>query len=230
MQEEADQMPDGLEETTRDLVGWAQEVLPDLTVAARALGDRDSAEGVDIRLIALAPRPAPRTVSPPLVVALDYLLIVRAADPIAEQTGVMALMLAAMDHENAEVVADRDALRLCADLGLSPAPGFVMRALVSRRRTVRTAPLVRFPLKVATGEFGVLQGSVLGPNDTPVAGALVRAEGLQRTAQTDAFGRFRLYGPVGGVAVRLNARARGVVIDGEAEPGLPVILRLPLEI
>jgi hypothetical protein len=123
---------------------------------------------------------------------------VRAADPIVEQTGIMELMLAAMEHEHAEVATDRDTLKLCVDLGLPPALGFVLRAMFSSPSSGGCrAPLVRFPLTVAAGELGVLQGSVLGPGDTPVAGAVVRAEGVDRTAQTDAFGRFRLYGPVG---------------------------------
>jgi hypothetical protein len=225
-------MPEGLEDTTGELVGWAQGVLPDLTVAARALGDRQTEEGVDIRLVGVAPRPAPRTPSSPLVLSLDYLLTVRAADPIAEQAGILELMLAAMEHEDAEVVTDANPLRLCIDLGLTPGPGFVMRAPLARRRqSVRQVPLVRFPLTIASGELGVLRGLVVGPNDTPVAGAVVSAEGVDRIVRTDALGRFRLQGPVGeGVTVRLNARARGVEIDGQAKAGKPVTLRLPLEI
>lgn len=223
-------MPEGLQETTHELVDWARHVLPGRTVSARSLGDRESPEGVDIRLVGLVPRPTPRAASPPLILAADYLLTVRAADAIAEQTGIMDLMLAAMDYEHAEVATDRDVPKLCIELGLPPALGLVLRATVSRRRPATRAPLVRFPLKVAAGELGVLQGSVLGPGDTPVAGAIVRAAGVDRAAQTDAFGRFRLYGPVGDAVVRLNVRARGVEIDDEVEPGHPVILRLPLEI
>lgn len=225
-------MPEGPEDTTHELVDWAQGVLPDRAVVARTLGDRETEEGVDIRLVGLAPRPSPRISTSPLVLSLDYLLTVRAADPAAEEAGVLALMLAAMEHEEAEVVADANPLRLCIDLGLTPGPGFVMRAPLSRgRRSVQPTPLVRFPLTIASGELGILQGLVVGPNDTPVAGAVVRAEGLDRVVRTDAFGRFRLQGPVGeGVTVRLNARARGVEIDGQAKAGKPVTLRLPLEI
>ncbi|WP_246263516.1 carboxypeptidase-like regulatory domain-containing protein [Caulobacter soli] len=216
------------------MIDWTQEVLPDRVVVARSLSDRDCGEGVDLRLIGLTPQATPRTISPPLTLTADYLLTVRATDPIAEQTGAMALMFAAMEHEETEVVAGRDALKLCADLGLPPGPGFVLRATVTiaRRRPADRAPLVRFPLTIAAGELGVLQGSVLGPGDTPVAGAVVRVEGVDRTAQTDAFGRFRLHGPVGGKnkPVRLNVRARGVEIDSEVETDSPVILRLPLEI
>jgi hypothetical protein len=146
----------------------------------------------------------------------------------------MELLFAAMEHDDAEVVLDRDVLKLCADLDLPPGPGFVLRAMVStaRRQVADRAGLVRFPLNIVSGELGVLQGSVLGPGDTPVAGAVVRVEGVDRTAQTDAFGRFRLHGPVAakGRPVRLNVRARGVEIDTEVETGSPVILRLPLEI
>jgi hypothetical protein len=227
-------MPEGLEETTRELIGWTEQVLPGRAVVARSLGDRDCGEGVDLRLISLAPRATPRAASPPLTLTVDYLVTVRAADPIVEQTGAMALLFAAMEHDAAEVVVDRDALKLCADLELPLGPGFVLRAEVSvaRRRAVAQAALVRFPLTIDAGELGVLQGSVLGPGDTPVAGAVVRVEGVDRTAQTDAFGRFRLHGPVGrkGAPVRLNVRARGVEIDSEVETETPVILRLPLEI
>lgn len=227
-------MPEGLEETTRGLIGWTQEVLPGRTVVARSLSDRDCGEGVDLRLIGLAPYAAPRAASPPLTLTADYLVTVRAADPIVEQTGAMELLFAAMEHDDTEVVLDRDALKVCAELDLPPGPGFVLRAMVSipRRRVADRAGLVRFPLNIVSGELGVLQGSVLGPGDTPVAGAVVRLEGLDRSAQTDAFGRFRLPGPVGGKGkpVRLNVRARGVEIDSEVETGSPVILRLPLEI
>jgi len=227
-------MPEGLEETTRELIGWTQGVLPGRSVVARPLADRDCGEGVDLRLIGLAPHAAPRAASPPLTVAVDYLLTVRAADPIAEQTGALELLFAAMEHEEAEVIVDRDALKLCTDLGLPPGPGFVLRAMVSiaRRRAAERAGLVRFPLNIVSGELGLLQGSVLGPGDTPVAGAVVRVEGLDRSAQTDAFGRFRLPGPVGakGRPVRLNVRARGIEIDSEVDTENPVILRLPLEI
>lgn len=227
-------MPEGLEETTRELIGWVQAVLPDRAVAARSLGDRDCGEGVDLRLVGLAPHATPRAASPPLTVAADYLLTIRAADPIAEQTGAMALLFAAMEHDEAEVVLDRDALKLCTELDLPPGPGFVLRAMVSTasRRAVARAGLVRFPLVIEGGELGVLHGSVLGPGDAPIAGAVVRAEGVHRSAQTDAFGRFRFHGPVGAKnkPVRLNVRARGVEIDHEVETDGPVILRLPLEI
>lgn len=227
-------MTEGLEETTRDLIGWTQAVLPGRAVVARSLSDRDCGEGVDLRLIGLAPQATPRAAAPPLILTADYLVTVRAADPIIEQTGVIALMFAAMEHDEAEVALDRDALKLCADLDLPPGPGFVLRATVSiaRRRAGARAALVRFPLRIDSGELGLLQGSVLGPGDTPVAGAVVRVEGVDRTAQTDAFGRFRLHGPVGGkgAPIRLNVRARGIEIDREVETGSPVILRLPLEI
>jgi hypothetical protein len=227
-------MAEGLEETTRELIGWTQEVLPGRTVVTRSLSDRDCGEGVDLRLIGLAPHAAPRAASPPLTLAADYLVTVRAADPIVEQTGAMQLMFAAMEHDETEVVPERDALKLCAELTLPPGPGFVLRAMVSiaRRRAVARAALVRFPLTIDAGELGVLQGSVLGPGDTPIAGAVVRVEGVDRTVQTDAFGRFRLHGPVGAKnkPVRLNVRARGVEIDTEIKSDSPVILRLPLEI
>lgn len=227
-------MAEGLEETTRDLIGWTQGVLPGRTVVARSLSDPDCGEGIDLRVVGLAPQATPRGMAPPLTLTADYLFTVRAADPISEQTGAMALLFAAMEHDEAEVALDRDALKLCAELNLPPGLGFVLRATVSaaRRHAVARAALVRFPLTIDAGELGVLQGSVLGPGDTPVAGAVVRVEGVDRTAQTDAFGRFRLHGPVGAKnkPIRLNVRARGVEIDSEVETGNPVILRLPLEI
>jgi hypothetical protein len=227
-------MPEGLEETTRELIGWTQQVLPGRAVVARSLSDRDCGEGVDLRLIGLAPRATPRAASPPLTLTADYLVTVRAADPIVEQTGAMELLFAAMEHDEAEVVLDRDALKLCADwtclLGPVSCCGPWSRSPGVGRSLARPRSLSAHDRR--SGELGVLQGSVLGPGDTPVAGAVVRVEGVDRTAQTDAFGRFRLHGPVGrkGAPVRLNVRARGVEIDSEVETGNPVILRLPLEI
>jgi hypothetical protein len=176
----------------------------------------------------------PRSAAPPLTLTADYLITVRAADPIVEQTGRDGIVVRGDGARRDRGGFGPRRAEICADLDLPPGLGFVLRATVSiaRRRAAARAPLVRFPLTIASGELGVLQGSVLGPGDTPVAGAVVRVEGVDRTVQTDAFGRFRLHGPVGAKnkPVRLNVRARGVEIDSEVETGSPVILRLPLEI
>jgi hypothetical protein len=200
-------------------------------IASKPLGARERGKGVDVRLLALAPRPALRAANPPNVLDLDYLVTVSLDDAAAEQYALAELTLAAADRSDFEIVSTRSAADTCAALGIPVAAGFILRTPLMRERAVKTAPLVRFPLKVESGDVGVVEGSVLGPNDVPIAGAVVTIPGLGRNARTDAYGRFRfaaaLRDPAG---IKLNVKARGVEIDASAKPGESVVVRLPLEV
>lgn len=216
---------------TRRLVDWTRTVLPAAAVTARSLHDASRDDGVEFRLLGLTPRPAPRGPAAPAMLALDYLVTLRLADPLAEQAGLAELLFAAMDEADFEVIEGRNAAELCAELGLPVAPGFILRTLLVRTRPARKVALVREPLVVHAAELGVIEGTVLGPGDVPIAGAVVTARDLARSTRTDGAGRFRLIGPPnGGRTTRLHARARGVETEAEAASGQSVILRLPVEI
>jgi len=218
------------DEITADVVRWIGAALPDVAVNVHSLGDRKRQPGVDLRILRVAPRPGSRTADAPLIAELDYLATVQLDDAAAEQRVVGELLFAAMDRRDVEVVAALDLVQLCASLGIAAAPGFILRTPLVRSRPAEAKPRVRAPLVVHTSELGIITGRVLGPQDTPVAGATVSAVGLDRFVRTDRHGQFKITAAPGDSDVRLIARARGAQIEGVATVGQPVTLRLPLEV
>ena len=219
------------DDITRDLVAWAGTVLPNTKITSMPLGAREREKGVDIRMIGLAPRPAPRTPNPTSVINLDYLITAQMDDPLVEQNALAELLLAAAGRSDFEIVAGRPAAETCVALGIPAAAGFVLRTSLTRTREPEAKPLVRFPLKVGTAELGAVEGTVVGPGATPIAGAVVAVPGLRLEARTDAHGRFRIAPvPRDQTQVKLTVKARGVAIDAAAIPGENVVLRLPFEV
>ena len=224
-------MSDGADQITREIVAWAHALLPQLAVATQPLNAGAPQSGVDIRLIGLAPRQSPRTANPPITVDLDYLVTVRTDDAYAEQNALGELLFAAADRSDFEIVTARAASAICAELGIPVAAGFVIRTAMSRMRAARKVPLVREPLVVESAEIGVVEGTVLGPGDIPIADAVVSLPGIGHEARTDARGRFRIVGaPQEHGGIKLNVKARGAELNGAATPGKRVVLRLPLEV
>jgi hypothetical protein len=220
-----------VDEITATLIAWIGSILPDVSTSAQPLGTRERKTGVDLRLMRVVPRAVPRTSERPAIVDLDYLITLQLSDASAEQHAVVELLFAAIGRKDFEIVADRDIAELCTGLGISIAPGFVLRTPLVRAPKPEHARRVRQPLVVHTAVLGVIEGRVVGPQDIPVANAVVSAVGLNHSVHTDRGGRFRMVGVPGGEAsVALTARARGAEISGVATVGQTVVLRLPLEV
>ncbi len=156
-------MADSADHLTRRLVDWTKSVLPAAAVAARSLHDTTRDDGVDLRLLGLAPRPAPGGPAAPAILALDYLVTLRLADPLDEQAALADLLFAAMAQADFEVVEGRRAAELCAALGLPVAAGFVLRTLLVRDRPVRKVALVREPLVVHASEMPAVAREAADP-------------------------------------------------------------------
>ena len=225
-------VPTTAADVTQELLDWIRAAAGGAPAAVKAAAEAP-AEGVDLRLLAMTPRPAPRptprTSRPPAVLALDYLLTVRGKDPLEEHSLAAELMFAALELQDVEVLEAPSAAAAAARLGMPPAAGFVLRTCLSRERERARAPLVRFPPVARTGGLGQVEGVVLGPGDAPVPGALVSLVGLGRMARTDPDGRFRISGPPPGAGeVRLRVRAKGVETEALAAVGKPAVLHLEI--
>ena len=221
-------MPTTAADVTQELLDWIRAAAGGVPAAVKAPGDAP-AEGVDLRLLAMTPQSPPRTVQPPAVLALDYLLTVRREDPLEEHSLAAELMFAAIGLQDVEVLETPSAAAAASRLGLAPAAGFVLRTRLSRERERTRAPLVRFPLVARTGGLGQVEGVVLGPGDAPISGATVTLVGLDRMARTDPEGRFRISGPLPGAGgVRLRVRAKGVETEALAAVGKPTVLHLEI--
>lgn len=224
-------MPDAADKVTREIVDWAKSVLPKIDVSTQPLEADAEARGVDVRLIALTPRQGARTNNPPLVINLDYLITVRLEDAYSEQNALTELLFAAIERHDFEIIAERPAVELCAELGAPVAAGFVIRKPLLREREARKVPRVREPLRVNYADLGVVEGAVFGPGDVPIANAIVSIPGFDGQTRTDAHGRFRIAGvPQLSGGIKFNVKARAVELDSKALPGQLVIVHLPLEV
>ena len=118
-----------------------------------------------------------------------------------------------------------------AALGVAPRPSFVLGALVRRERPEPEAPLVRMPLEVRYASITELRGTVLGPGDVALMGALVELPALQIRTRTDARGRFRFASvPRDPKELHLLVQAKGrqfqVVVEQDGADGEPVVIRV----
>jgi hypothetical protein len=220
-------LADTAESTTTDLVAWIRSILPDVPTVARPLGAPERDSGVDLRLIRAAPRATTRSAETPAILDLDYLVTIQMADAGAEQHALVELLFAAAARPDSEVVTDQSVAELCATLGIPVATGFVLRTPLVRIPTRRPHWRSRVPLVVHSAELGVIEGRVIGPRDTPVAGAVITAAGFNVMTRSDDDGHFRLVGmPITAAGVRLTARASDTETGAVGVVGRPVILRL----
>lgn len=217
------------DEVTQGLADWVRRHIPDTRVDAQPIGRDTDQDGIDIRLIALAPRFEPRQRDRlDRTIALDYLLSVRFADPLAEHRSLAELAFAAMETSGYEIVADKSPAEACASVGLKPSAGIVLRAQARLSQELPRAPLVREPAITRLAPLGYVEGVVVGPGDIPIAGAFVTLEGTERAAVTGPDGRFRFASPAG-TPIHITARARSTEAAVSAEPGDPAVIQLPLE-
>jgi hypothetical protein len=211
-------------------VEWIRSVLPDVPTVARPLGARERESGIDLRLIRAAPRTTARAAEQPTTLDLDYLITIQMVDAAAEQHALVELLFAAAARHDSEVVSDQSGAELCASLGIPVATGFVLRTPLVRIPARHPAQRWRVPLVVHSAELGVIEGRVLGPQDAPIAGAVITAAGLSAMARSDHDGHFRMVGmPTIARGVQLTARARGTQAGGVGIVGQPVTLRLALD-
>ena len=134
------------DDVTRELVDRVKERCPGTSAAALGLADPGPDKGIGIRLIQVAPRMEPRARDRLIrTLALDYLISVRADDPLTEHRLVADLAFAVMDLPDYELVAGQSAAQACRSAGLPPAAGLVVRGHACRIDDIAQAPLVREP-------------------------------------------------------------------------------------
>ncbi len=218
------------DQVTRELVEWVHSRLPKVRVAAIAIGQGAAEDGIDIRLIGVAPRFEPRSRDRlNRTMALDYLLTVRFADPLAEHRNLAELAFAVMDVPGYELVCDRDVAQACLSIGLRASAGLILRTEARRTQELVQAPLVREPAITRFAPLGWVEGLVVGPGDVPIANAVVTLDGTDRCAITGSDGRFRFASPADAPS-HATARAKSKEATIAATAGKPAVIKLPLEV
>lgn len=195
--------------------------------------------GVGLYLMELVPaRPAQGGRRPPLQFCARYLVTTWAADAHTAHRILADLLFAAMDSPNLEVDLEPLSGTAWAAFGVPPRPSFLLRVPVRRARPERPVKRVRVPPVVETVPVMALEGLVLGPSETRLAGARVEIPALGLTTRTDPDGRFRFANvPAQGapLLVRVSAKGREMSVktaagaEGAAERPDGLVIRMTME-
>lgn len=122
------------DEITAQILEWAVSVLPETPGNAPALNSNLRKSGIELRLVRVTPRPLPKGATAPFVIDLEYLLTLQLHDAASEQHALGELMFAAMANRSFEVAGGAEVERVCQMLGMSVAPGFILRAPLVRQQ------------------------------------------------------------------------------------------------
>jgi hypothetical protein len=210
-----------IQEIDKQLQSWATALLPDAEVSLRAPQADPTGRGVSLYLYQLAPAPPGRGVKPPPLQMLARYVVTTWAES-AEEAHAMLATLAFGAMADATYTVDLAAWtpESWANFGLSPRPAFVLAILLVQDRRQPVVPRVRRPLEVATAPVVALRGQVLGPDDTPLAGAQVSLPALQIGVRTDGNGFFQLPRvPTQPPTTRLHIQAKAQTQEVDVQPG-----------
>jgi hypothetical protein len=203
-----------IDQTDHQISDWIGKVLPDTTINLGPPGTVSDGRGVNLYLMELAASPPSRgSERPPLQVELRYLITTWAEAPEEAHRLLSVLLFAALERSDLDVDLRPLTGETWSAFGMAPVPSFVLRAPVRQERPLAPAPLVRVPLRIEPATLGVLSGTVLLRDGTPLPGARIELAELELKTRTDMHGRFRFPSvPSGheGSPLRVTAKGRTV--------------------
>lgn len=205
-----------IEQVDRRLREWIQRVLDVPVPSLSPPSDARTGRGVSLYLLELADRPPPRGGGrrPSLQLSLRYLVTTWADDPEEAHRLLGELVFAAMEQAEFEVELDPVPAATWAAFGVKPQPSFVLCVPLRRERLEPPAKLVREPVVIRETLMTTLRGIVLGPDDAPLARAVVEIPSLQLSTRTDLKGQFTLSNvPAEPRTKSLRVRAKGRELD-----------------
>jgi hypothetical protein len=228
-----------IDQVDANLTSWVQDVLgpvsvslhPPQLVETRSL---ETGSGVHLYLIEMIEKPPPRgTERPPLQLLLRYLVTTWADEPQEAHRLLGELVFAAMENAEFEVELEPAPAATWAAFGVPPQPSFVLRVPLQQERPQPAVRLVRAPLVMHVAPSAILRGTVLGPDDVPLAGATVELPSLLRSTRTDAQGRFHFANVPGESSLKLlRVKAKGrqlsVTLDQPPSDEEPLVIRFDL--
>lgn len=134
--------------------------------------------------------PARGTRRPPLQVMLRYLVTAWSKSPEEAHQVLGRLLFAAMEHAEYEVDLEPIPAQVWTAFGTIPMPAFLLRLPLRVERPEKPAALIRSPIEVQQSPLGRMAGTVMGPEQIPLANARVELATHNLVARTDAKGRF----------------------------------------
>ena len=203
-----------IDQIDQKLMTWMKDVMGEIAISLEPPGRNRNGRGISVYLFELAKKPPLRGAErPPLQVALHYLVTTWADTPEAAHQILGELTFAAMAADKMAMEVDLEPLpsAFWATFNLPPQPAFILCVPLRKERSQPSTQRVRLPLDVHATPITSLHGVVVGPEDTPLANALVELPSLQQSVYTDGNGRFRFPTvPASPPVTRLRIRAKGL--------------------
>jgi Carboxypeptidase regulatory-like domain len=161
----------------------------------------------------------------PVVVRMRYLVCADSPEP-ADAVALLDKVLAAvLDHpvldggDRLEVDLTPLSAETWMALGAHPRAAFCVRLDAAHEFAPGEVAYVRQPLQLAGSTLRALRGRVVGPDDIPLAGAVVTLAATGAHDRTSPDGTFLFPTvPTGSGPIRLAVRAKGRVFTAEVEP------------
>lgn len=215
------------------LATWIGDRLPGVSITFDAPAEDRSGEGISVYLMEVTPRADERVDrARALRASLRYLVTSWASKPERAHELLGTILLAALNESEFEVDLMPVALDAWRAFRIGPRPSFVVRVPLRHDLGAPAAKLVRKPLDIRASGVLPLDGTVLGPDDVPLASANVELPALQLMTTTDWKGRFRFAAvpaepPPKELVVKAHGLEQRVTIE---KPGVPVLIHFgPLE-
>lgn len=218
-------------ETDQRLITWLKTIIGSAEVSLALPLDIPTGEGISLYLLSFANHPALRTSKrPPLQILLRYLVTSWSTSPEIAHDLLGQVIFSAL--QEAEFVVDLDSLsaETWTALKLIPRPSFILSLPLRQERPEPKSQYVRVPLITRIGPTVSLAGRVLGPDDTPIVGALVELPSMQVSHYTDVNGEFLFTAlPSEPRTMMLRVRAKGqtfsVSVDQPYDANKPMVIR-----
>jgi hypothetical protein len=224
----ADGWDEVITETDDAVHAWVSAAVGDATKVSALPPSGEPPDVVEVRsyLYALAPAPPARERTPPFQFLARYIVIGWGKNP-AEEHRVLGLLLgSALAERGDEIDLVPPSHELWRAFGVPPRPSFCLQIPVRVQRPTKEQPLVLEAPVLRPVPAGTLTGRVLGQNDIPLAGVIVKHDALNVTARTDRRGLFR-FGmvPAGDDDQTITVYAKGKQVrvamrpnEGQTEP------------
>jgi len=219
-----------IDQVDNELKSWIDTVLNGKIASLDPPSVSQTGHGVSLYLLDLVNTPVQREAKRSwLEISLRYLVTTWAEDPAEAHRMLGELLFAGMEHPGYEVEQTYIAVELWRAFNVQPRPGFFLRVPLRKTLPERKAKLVR-KLVTEVSPATKVYGTVLGPDDIPLSGALVELPALNLSTFSDHNGEFKFaMVPAKSRASLLRVRAKGrelAVSAGELPLGdEPLIIR-----
>lgn len=206
-----------IDQIAQRLQVWVGQALPETTVTIEPPGPSRGGQGVSLYLFELVDDPPLRgSQRTPLQAAARFLVTTWAGTTEEALRLLGDLLFAAMEKIEFQVELTPLPAAAWGAFSLAPQPSFVLRVPLQWARPQPPVKRVRHPLTVQPAPLVGLRGRVVGPDDIPLADAVVVVEGLDAIAHTDRGGNFYLGTlPASPANQRVRVRAKGkeLIVD-----------------